>query len=363
MLEGSWIGNLNGTLVGNLFAEFYSDGDVTKIILRANVDSQPIILTGQVERRDDSIVASLSSEDAALGDEYDTRLVFDSISDDRLGGRWFLKTGHGGSFVLGPATNIQRSTPAAATDKSQSHKSALKIVRRTISLPKITIYRDEIKRLSSQMKEWLNTPFQVVIHAGTHKAGQSKKDIRKFDSDFWDDPSLSKHAEFLYLSLSEPGELPRTIDVHLGNEGCSVSVTGADEIWVSGCFNELEQFFSEKNSRWRTLYENHALNFNGLAFLISLTLLPSLDLPQRIVLMTSAITLMLLFKSFHDHTTSLRIFLQQDQTETNWLDLPRIFNTLLGAGILAFVPVAYTWLSGNGLQNLLDWLSKFAGQP
>ncbi len=359
MLKGSWIGNLNGTLVGNLFVEFYLVDGTEKVTLRANVNNQPIVLVGNVETVEGNTTAKLSPNDETLGDELNTNLVFDTISDNRLSGRWFLKNGHAGSFVIGPATNI----PTPATDSGQAQKSALKIVRRTVSLPKITIYRDEIKKLTLHMKELLDTPFQVVIHAGTFSAGQSKKDIRKFASDFWDDPSLSKHAEFLNLSLSEPGELPRSIDVNLGTVDCSVSVTGADDVWVSGCSHELEQFFSNKNSRWRNFYENHALNFNGIAFLIALTLLPSLELIPRIFLMASTLTLILLFKAFHGLTTSLRIFLLQDQTETNWLDLPRILNTLLGAGFVASVPAAYAWLSNNGLQNLLDWLSKIANQP
>src|SRR5690606_25852838 len=59
-LDGSWVGDLHGTLVGPLFVEFFRSDYQLRVVWRANIRGQLVILEGEVSEADGKIGVSLA---------------------------------------------------------------------------------------------------------------------------------------------------------------------------------------------------------------------------------------------------------------------------------------------------------------
>lgn len=345
----AWIGDLRGTLASNVFAEFSKeDNDRTSVVLRANTSSGAVVLRGDLVASGDVVSVDLAE---AVGQGVTPRtasVVFSLFTQERIQGRWEMPDGNAGTVTLIPAP---LSSPA--TQPENLPTTPMQVVQSTKQLPKIAIFRDEIKDLCSAMKVWLPTTHDVIVRAEID--GQ---EVRRFEPHFWELPNLPNRAARLNLWLSEPGEIARSININLSPGDCSYTVSGADEVWVSGTLNRVEKVLGRKHTWWKRAYEKHALNLNGIALLLAIAFAPSLDLVGRLLLLGSTVVLALAIKQLHDRTTALKIHLRSDYKETPYIELPRLMTALAGAALVGFVTWAYSVLSGGALQNLLLWMSS-----
>lgn len=258
--------------------------------------------------------------------------------------------GHAGVFRL------ERPVFEAPQLPTASNTEPIQVIQRTGQIPKITIYKEEIHTLVRAMRELMPSPYEVVILANA-----DGKDIKRLAANFWDSATLPDRAEFLNLNLTEPVEgIQRNINIVLGPSECSFSISGANAVWVDGAYHQIDSLLRRHHSFWRKIYEKHALNINGLLFLIVLALLPSLDLPSRAFLLTTMIAVIFSFKWLHTKTTALRIFLRSERRETRLIDLTELITLLLGAAILAIVPFAYQWLREDGLKRFFEALAALS---
>lgn len=204
------------------------------------------------------------------------------------------------------------------------------------------------------MKSLLITPYEVAFRSEIDGV-----DVKRLATDFWSIPSLPAGPEYIHISLTEPAEFaPKTINVDLAPGGCSFYVSSADDVWVDGTYLKLDRWFGRKRSVWRTLFEKHGLNVNGVALLLALTLGPDLDIGSRTVLVFGTLIGTVVFFRVHASVTRLRIFLRQDYAKATIIDLPRLLTMLLGAALIGAVGWLYALLSGGGLRSLLEWLAR-----
>jgi len=105
------------------------------------------------------------------------------------------------------------------------------------------------------------------------------------------------------------------------------------------------------------MFERHALNLNGIIFVVAITVAPDLEVVSRFIFIGATIALIMVFRGLHDRVTRLRIFFREDYADKKAvIDLPRLYATLLGAGIVGALTTIYAWLNSGGLQALLALL-------
>ncbi|WP_417463296.1 hypothetical protein [Kordiimonas sp.] len=351
-IRGVWYGDLRGTLAGNLFAEFIEHGDISKLLLRANYAGHLIVLAGDLRSTGEmSAAADLSEIDvpSTVSTPTSMKIEIEFIDQQALRGRWEMPDGNAGVFTLIPSISPQSAAPENATAQGEA---PIQVVQRTGQLPKLSIFRDELNDLVKSMKAWLPSPFDVVIRADI-----DGKEVRRMAAHFWLLPNLPQSTERLNLWLSEPGDgAVRSININLSRNDCSYTVTGADDIWVSGTFQEIDHVLGRKNGRWQILYQKHALNLNGIAMLLALVLLPSLELIPRFILLSSTVIFVLLIKQFHDMTTAVKVNLKTDFRPTKYVEPSKVITTIASAALIAFVGWAFTVLNDGGLGYWIEWL-------
>jgi hypothetical protein len=353
-LVGRWIGDLHGTIFGPLFGEFETVNARNIFTLRCRFNGNVVVLKGDVTdvAIDVPIALSTEGENPTI-----VALAFEKIDQQRLLGRWEIANADKGTFQLSP-------THTGGADADQVSQTApISIINKTESMPKRTIYRDDLKELVATMKALLPSPFDVAIKADVgRKIGAESKEISRLAPDFWSIPSLPREINFITLSLNEPSnQIPRSISVTFGPVSSFYSASGPDEIWVAGAFQELKTTLRLEGYSWRRWWENYALAANGVNILLALILAPSLPLIPRAILLVSSVGLASAFKYFHDRTTRTRVFLRSDYKETPWLDVPKIVTGLAGAAIVAAVGGLAAFLRGDQFQHLLQWLQTQSG--
>ncbi|MGG7538715.1 hypothetical protein [Rhizobium sp. 12,4] len=347
-LSGRWIGDLRGTIIGALFGEFETVETRNIFTLRCRFSGNVVVLRGDVTNAAIGIPIMLSSEDDA---PTVVALTFEVIDQQRLMGRWEIENADKGTFQLSP-------THTGEADAGQiGETDPIRVINKTETMPKRTIYRDDLKELVATMKALLPSPFEVAI-----KADVGRKEISALAPDFWSTPSLPREINFITLSLNEPAnQIPRTISVTFGPVSSFYSASGPNEIWVAGAFQELKTTLRLEGYSWRRWWENYALAANGVNILLALILAPSLPLIPRAILLISSVGFAFAFKYFHDRTTRTRVFLRSDYKETPWLDMPKIVTGLAGAAITAAIGGLAVFLRGDQFQHLLQWLQTQSG--
>ncbi|MGO7903670.1 hypothetical protein AB9E09_03230 [Rhizobium leguminosarum] len=338
ILKGSWIGDLRGTQVANLFAEF----EGSELVLRAGNSAGAFAFKGSIENvavGQDRVLTSLD-----ISDPTTVTIRFSDIEQQTLAGRWQTSNGHAGPFRLSPVpalvpTHIGQNIP----------DEPIRFRTRTESLPRMRIYRDEIRDLTAVMKKMLPTPFQVAVRADLNGGVDSV-----YEPDFWNTPGLPRKSSQISLNLTEPANpIARSIDISVGSGGTTCSVSGADQVWVAGVLEELRSLSSLRRRRFRSFFERFGLSFNFFLMLFAIAYSADLSLPRRLLLFVIALGLAVAFKCLYDWATASVVFLKDDRKPTSLLDVPRLFTTLVGAAIIAAVPWLYSFLSGGSLSGLL----------
>jgi hypothetical protein len=338
ILKGSWIGELRGTQVANLFAEF----EGSDLVLRAGNSAGTYSFRGSVENAavDQDIV--LTSFDTP--EPISVTIRFSEVEQHTLAGRWQTSDGHAGPFRLRP---VLSPVPTAAEQNTAGE--AIRFRTRTESLPRMRIYRDEIRDVVDVMKKMLPTPFQVVVRANLNGGVDNV-----YEPDFWKTPGLPRKTSEISFNLTEPAnQIARSIDISVGRGGTTCSVSGADQVWVAGVLEELRSLSPLRRRRFRFIFEQFGLSFNFLLMLFAIALSADLSLPRRLLLFVIALGLAVAFKFLFDWATASVIFLKDDRKPTSLLDIPRLFTTLVGTAIVGAVPWLYSFLSGGSWPALL----------
>lgn len=353
--SGMWYGHLNGTLAGNLFLEIEDAGE-RRVTARTYVNGQvtvgvgPLRMEGLLEVR---LIPPPSGADDQSGGYAD--VVFLEATPARLRGRWSTSDGHAGVFLAvpgepaanGPRVEQQGAQPASADNQSVP----LQMIQRTGRLPKLHLFRDELKELADLMKHLLPSPFEVVFAADING-----EEFRRTGNHFWNLPALPKKTGFASLNVTEPGAgLVRSISITFSANNSSFVVSGPDDVWVAGTFRKLETVLSSKYGRWRWPIEKYALNINGLVFLAMLAYLPELNLGQRLIALAVVVGAAGLFKFAYDAVTTVRVYLTTDKKDGRLFELPRYITALANALTWAALGWLLLQVSEGGLR---EWLLR-----
>ena len=359
-LTGQWIGDLRGSIVGNLYVVFKNEDKSITVDVRANSGGEVVVLRGQIDVSTSPPSAVLAVTPVAGSDaknnEEDvakrTTIQFDTATAQHISGRWENDGGDAGIFLLNPGQTTQGDNVAA-------HKP-VEIVSRTQQLPKFRLYRSELIDIAIKMKEMIETPNDVVINARIEGI-----DTVMLARSFFERPNLPDELNTIRLSLSETKSFaPKSISIAFSNETPpSLTINSDDRVWVNGVFADLDKHMRRYYTWFIEKFQKNALSFNGIALLIAIGALPTLpSLLSRYLFLAIVIALMVGFKKFHDHINRVRIFPRRDRKKTKLLDMPEVISAAATAGIVALAGYLVSFFSGDGLSRLAAWFSQFISQ-
>ncbi|GEM_PF-6794758 len=345
-LGRAWIGNLRGTWVANLFAEVSESEGAPVLTLKVGAGAPAggaMTFVGAFSGAlsEGSLLRLASVGNPAL----QFTLVVNGTTDVQVFGRWDMSDGNSGVFDLtvsdrGPKTQGGEATPIYVTNKS-------------MPLPRVTLYRDEVKEIIDTMKHLLPSTYDVWIKAGDG----GREELTAFEKAFWQKPNLPKVVTQLTISLSEPpSPVARVLTVSLTSDNSFYSASGMDEVWVSGAIQRMGDAFESKRRWWRTLYEVYGLNFNSLAAIIAFIAAPSLQLIPRAIFTIITLLLMVVFYFLHRATTKMRIHLKRDYKPSPLIELPRLVTGLVGSLLVPVIAFLAAQFTDARLAGWLDWL-------
>lgn len=356
-LGHGWAGRIFGTNTGNVSAKLEGTDDaITGVVRIADADHGVAVYEIKGTFAEGKLSAVGHPKEVAQGTSLgDLTIVGVIDGKGELHGNWETTLGTGGPFVLYPHDIGDGVTTSTSVEPGPGANEPPQIIQRTQKLPKFTIFRDELQDLIKVMRDIYPQSGEPAIRAPVFGT-----DINRLASAFWA-MTLPMEVEYIHISLSEGVAFaPRTITVSLTQTGCSFSVSGSSEIWVNGVFDKLDRMLAKRRGWWRRFFEQHALNLNGFVLLAAVTLAPDLQVVSRFIFIGATLLFITLFKGLHDRVTKLRIFLREDYSKKAVIDLPRLYTTLLGAGIVAALTTIYAWLSRGGLQALLALITSSA---
>lgn len=360
LFSGQWIGDLLGSVVGNLYVVFKDDGDSIVIDVHANSKGETAVFTGQVDALTSPPSAVLTSTPTAVASAEDKKVAssnqatvqFDTVTTQRISGRWQSKEDNAGIFHLSPGHTSQADNLAS--------QRPIEIVSRTHPLPKFNLYRSDLKDIALKLKEVIETPNDVVVSARIEGI-----DTRTFAIPFFQRPNLPDELDRISLSLTETKSFaPKSIRVEFSNEmPPSLTINSDDRVWVNGVFFDLDRHMRRYYTWFLDKFQRHALIFNGIALLIAIGALPTLpNLLTRYLFLAIVVALIIGFKLFHDRINRVRVFPKEDRRKARRVNMPEVISAVAAAGIVALAGYLVSFFSGGGLSRLATWLSQLIGQ-
>lgn len=370
-LNGQWIGDLNGTLVGQLYVEFRPVETSIDVQFGANIRGEPIELRGRIVEIADRLICKLSiyrrkrlalptaeegdsPEDPKPSSSTDVEpyaeLVFDTVQSNRIAGRWETIDGNRGVFQLGPANT--ETTPPIAPESI----NPLQIVSRREDIPKLRLSRNDILDLVSSIKRSLPSSNDVAVAFAV-----DNNEIVQLSEDFFQRRDLPKELNYLRLTINDqsPG-IKKSIQVTFSDKDSHILVSASDEVWVSGVTQNLLATLHRRSSWYSWWFQKHGLNLNGVLLLVTIGLLPNLQMTARFVFIFIVVLALLGFQKLHTTVSKVKILPREDTLPPSKVSMGEIVTGAVG-GIGTILAIAiFDFLSGDGLTKLLVWMSEVA---
>jgi hypothetical protein len=358
LFAGQWIGDLRGSVVGNLYVVFKADQSISMDV-HANSGGDAAVLAGPVDVSTNppsavltptpAAVARATEKSVSLSDR--ATVQFDTVTAEQISGRWASSDGDAGVFHLSPANTTQAGI--------SSPQGPVEIVSRTHVLPKFRLYRSDLVDIALKLKEVIRTPNDVVISARI-----DGNDVLTFAQEFFKSATLPDELSAIRLSLTETKAFaPKSINVVFSNEiPPSLTINSDDRVWVNGVFADLDRHMRRYYTWFLDKFQKHALNLNGIALLIALGALPTLPtLFSRYVFLVVVIVLIAGFKWFHDRINRVRVFPRRERKGRRLLDMPEVISAAATAGIVGLATYLVSFFSGGGLARIGAWIAQLTG--
>lgn len=361
---GSWIGDLRGTDIGSVFATIKTESGVHRFDVKVNIAGQVAELVGDLEIEGVGATLVLTSANGvgeAKAFDQSAKVVFDTVTAERLAGTWTAANGHAGVVVLTkfPTTQAAPSQPPSDTSAQPSVQppSAVpaqppaQLVAREGQLANLVLYRNELEVLVAKIKELIGGKNDVVIVATV-----DGRQIKQFSKDFFERKDLPLYVTNVNLSVNDGRQpLSNTIIVNLTDKFQSTFLVQSDNaLWVGGAFAELTDLFRRYTNPLLTLIQKHGLNANGITLLAVIALLPDLPLLSRFVLLGSSLIVASAVAFAHRRFTTTKIYLDSALSRGFLSKVwPSLTSALAAAAILTFVAWAYNSATLPNLQHLL----------
>lgn len=159
---GSWIGDLRGTHIGNLYAQTrHCDGSL-RFDIHIGMGSDVATMSGGLSGDGQSQVILLQGR-ARSGETIAGRIDVDVFAPEQIAGRWSLADGSAGVLWL------NRVPTTAAVPASAPEAEPVELVAQEIPLGSITLYRSEVEAIVAKLASLIPLPARVIITANIDK--------------------------------------------------------------------------------------------------------------------------------------------------------------------------------------------------
>jgi hypothetical protein len=339
MSSSKWIGQINGSRVGNLLWRETEDGsgeltvgqrDGNVLTLRTQRDAENanrFNLTGP----DDSnqAVGYLELEDASQGHRVGTW----RLADRSTGTFEVILKEFGGTISTNPV-----------------EQSQLLIANKEVPLGAITLYRSDLNRIIAELESYFDDPVTVVI-----RANESEQVIVRNVVEYLARGDLPDMVKELTLAVEKDATrgLKKIVTIALSDDlDSKITVSSPDELWTEAVAQRLSRFMEQFTSTFTGFLRRHGLNVNFLMLLVLLVALPEFERSERIILVVLAIGTMLLIARTHKLVPFARVYLDPDRARRPYAkELPSV---ILGAVAALAVSVF------SALPKITDWITNAA---
>lgn len=350
-IAGSWIGDLRGTSLGNVFAESYNENGGLKFKITTSVRDEQTTFIGDFASINGRQVIQLNTvPEIPQLRKPNAVLEIDTLNEREINGRWSTVNGHSGVVWLKRVyTSNQQQQPKT--------EGVAALIARETSLPNLTVYRSELEILIAKMKALINTDRDVVITTRI-----DSKDVTEFASAFLKRRDVPNKLYHMRLGINDGRQpLQNSLNLVISNLLPSQFIVQSDSpIWLNGAHTELDEFFGRSTNKFVVFFQKYGLNVNGLVLLAAIATLPELSLVNRFIFLGLIVGLMMLFWRLHASLNSAVIYTDPD-VKRGWYypDWAKILTSVLGAALLAIAATTYRFLQEGGLATFLKVLGGF----
>ncbi|MGH6769492.1 MAG: hypothetical protein ACRECO_10790 [Xanthobacteraceae bacterium] len=358
---GSWIGDLRGSSHGNLFAITTLDNEKLNFRITVGAQENATTFEGHVVFDGSGNKVLFLNTDSPQAKELPkphARVDIDILAANEIGGRWASVRGHAGLFWL------RRASTGAPAEKEIKPAKPIELLAKEVSLPKLTIYRDELEILIEKLRALMGDGNDVIV---TMRVGSN--DVTQYGATFLSRTDLPPKLTQLRLNVND-GRQPfqNSINVVLSNTLPSQFIVQSDnQIWMNGVSAELIEFFGRYTNQLVTYFQRYGLNLNFVFFLAVIATLPDLSLANRYIFLVVMILLAAAFMKIHAYFNATKIYTSA-KIGRDWLSTERvrvgsgIVTTVMVGALGAIATAVYQLLLQGKLADLLKWFGEIVGR-
>lgn len=275
-LGSKWAGHAYGTNVGNIYLELNAQAANPQGILRF-MDRELGLAIYNVEGTFEEGRLHLSGTPAP-GQEVELgqlTIAGQLNSNGQLVGDWQTSLGTAGTFGLFPHDRSREEVHAdPSAQEEQLHTATRKVGA-------VRLYATDVLSLISALRSDFSQSTRVIV---TYRAAGTE--VSRYADDFTRYFDRIGELQYLKLNLSEPERqgINRTAMIELNGGGENIITTqSVQAAWAMGKAEGLSNHLSSYSKPLVTSFRRYGLNANTIIFLIAISLLPELELIQRII--------------------------------------------------------------------------------
>ncbi|MDA7999897.1 MAG: hypothetical protein MPK06_01955 [Alphaproteobacteria bacterium] len=260
--SGDWIGNVNGTNVGNASLEIEDVNGQISGSLHFNDGN-----TGEF------IAYDLDGEKDNLNN-FEFRLIPKKLpngvetapgsgnlaleSNGNLTGRWSTEDGGKGVFGFSRPYNRQ-----------ERERSSAQVFSHAASIGAVRLYHEDLKKIVQRIQEGFTAPLVVTYL-------QHGSEVTRFADDFLKE-EIKPPIKLLTIAVQqlEADNIMRTVNVNFfPNTGSQIRASSSDGLWAAGIVASLRNMISNYESRSVSWYRKHGMLLSSLVLCIMVVLVP-----------------------------------------------------------------------------------------
>lgn len=330
LIPGSWVGDLRGTHVGNVFFKIDDSTEPHAVEVVINVDGDIDRLTGVLNPESPDTI-QLSGVDQK-GQARNCTLVIKRVSDDQrwFSGEWRLDSGAVGTMAMRLQIESEATLPALENQGLDLETPQLIVKEETLGT--ITLYRSDLLKLFDVFRNSVGSEAEPIF-----RIRNGGEQIVKYANHFFDFPTLPKKADgcIITVDAGAKGE-SRSIRLELDNSSSNTLwVQGKDRTWVRGTAIQLREKLNKSSSFGSTLFKKWGLTGNWFILFGLLIYSPGLsDNLQRMALVISGVALIGLITWLYRLLPSAIIYLDDRKESAFRKQIPSVLSGLVVALVL-----------------------------
>lgn len=351
-MEGSWIGDVRGAIVGNAYVETKFNGQSLDFDIRVNAQGSVARLRGSLtpeEAQRGTLLLQEVTEPPKPGAKG--QIILDQFTPEKMSGRWQFDTGNAGAIWVAKA-NTKGPSPSnmpSATDPAAGTSLAALVAKEETS-PTVVLYRRDYEALIEILGRLIPGPAKVIITTTVNG-----HQVTQYADDFNSRRDLPRFVREMKFTISESGPpIPKSILINLFANQTKIFCQSDNTTWTTGAHEELRSVLASHSNWLRAQFQKYGLNLNSLILLIMIILMPDLPVVSRFVFVAFVIAVIALVVVFHRVSTRTTVYLDDTKSSAVARALPSIGVAVAGAAATAIAAKVYSFVASAQFADMLQ---------